>query len=157
MLGQSRPKSGRTFAPFVLRLGFDILVKWLDNAMICNSIRIPVVLHEAVPEVSKGEAYINQKKHVPPCAYRNGVWHVRTLRTSRNPFFWTLCRWANFMNRWKPSPRKSKASNMSEGYKSYSLDHRATAICCRCHRDTGRASSGWRTLSFFDSTSQRLY
>ena len=38
--------------------------------------------------------------------------------------------------------------------KSYTLDRRATAICRRCHRDTCRASIGWRTGQ---STSQRLY
>ena len=41
--------------------------------------------------------------------------------------------------------------------KSYALDRRATTICRRCHRDRCRASIGWRTVSFFESTSPRLY
>ena len=41
--------------------------------------------------------------------------------------------------------------------KSYTLDRRATAICRRCHRDTCRASLGWRTGQSTVKDSTRLW
>ena len=41
------------------------------NTKIFWVLLIPVVPHEAVPEVSKGKVYINQKKNVPIESYRN--------------------------------------------------------------------------------------
>ena len=77
------------------------------------------------------------------------------------PFFRTLCRWANFVNCWKPSPRKSNASNMTATVADrkiiHLIDRRATTICRRCHRDTCRPSIGSRTVLFFDSTFPLLF
>ena len=42
---------------------------------------IPVVPHEAVPEVSKGNLYINQKKHVPTEIVRDMFEHFALRAT----------------------------------------------------------------------------
>ena len=42
---------------------------------------IPVVPHEAVPEVSKGNVYVNQKKNVPREIVRDTFEHVALRAT----------------------------------------------------------------------------
>ena len=56
--------------------------------MLSYAVYLPVVPHEAVPEVSKGNLYINQKKNVPIEIVRDMFEHFALRATLfAEPFF----------------------------------------------------------------------
>ena len=112
-----------------------------------------------MPQVSKGKVHIvYQKKHVPIEIVCDMFEHFAlraTLFLSTLP----LDKLRELLETIAAEERcKQHAWRLqSQIAKSYALDRRATTICRRCHRDRCRASIGWRTVSFFESTSPRLY
>ena len=68
------------------------LVTFICNSSIPkNHQLIPVVPHEAVPEVSKGKVHITQKYSKQTCAYRNWLWLLKS-RSFRNIITDCMCR-----------------------------------------------------------------